>query len=397
MGDGVEPHRAAGDHRSGSETALNAALRVIYGATHVPDCWDRAMTATAPLFGARKALFIQVDRIVPGESVTDAIGLAPDVLQAIRQRDLAQDFIFKSAQTLPAGSVYRSTDLWPTDVLHEGPLYERIAVPAGLNYVLGANLENSPVLFSNLCIMRDGPDFSDGEKALLGQITPHLQIALRISRRIALGDAGRREALRNFDRVGQAVVVLDRSGYAIYSNAHAEELLGAGDGLSLKFGRFHFEDIALQAEFERLARLALASPRADIAAQPQELRITRRGRGHYGLSILPVTRSQDRALLPDGAAAMVLIYDPAGLRLPLPLQRLSWFYDLTPAEARICEGLYRTGSIEAAAQDLNVTQHTVRSHLKTIYAKIGVTTQAQLMQRLTHSALLESPIDNLPG
>jgi len=378
--------------------ASRLLLQSIFTATLHEDCWLRIMAALAPAIGTGKVILFEVDRVCPSESRTDAIGLDPAILQRLRERNVEDDTLWQAMVRLPEGSVFRSPELMGIEKRDTHPMFHEIGVPGGLRFLMGAVLENTPMFFTDVSFARHDRNFSDCEKQTLVALVPALQNALRVSRRIALGDAGRREALRNFDRVGQAVVVLDRSGYAIYSNAHAEELFGAGDGLSLKFGRFHFEDITLQAEFERLARLALETPSGETSARPQEVRHPRKnGSGQYGLSILPVIRSSDRALLPDGAAAMVLIYDPAGLRLPLPLQRLSWFYDLTPAEARICEGLYRTGSSEAAAQDLNVTQHTVRSHLKTIYAKIGVATQAQLMQRLTHSALLESPIDNLSG
>ena len=98
-------------------------------------------------------------------------------------------------------------------------------------------------------------------------------------------------------------------------------------------------------------------------------------------------RYSDRVLLPDGAGCLVLIHDVAGLN-PLPLQRLSWLYGLTPAEIRVCESLYQAGSVDAVAEHLHLTRNTVRSHLKTIFSKFGVSTQGQLMQQLANSVRL---------
>lgn len=360
-------------------------LNAIYAATLQADCWPRILAALGPAIGTAKAMFTQVDRVVPSDSVTHVNGLAPEHVLAIKNRDLDQDYIWHAALQLPSGTVYRSTELHPTDVLHAGPLYEQIAVPAGLDYVLGAILENSTAFFSIIGFMQSGGDFTDGQKGALRPLVPHLQLALQIHRRIAVGDAGRREALLSFDRARQAVVVLDRSGYAVYSNQSATRFLQAAEGMSLKFGRFLFDDIAAQSEFERVVRLALAAENADIPPVPREVRIGRKSGGPpYGLSIIPVHRSSDRALLPDGAGCMVLIHDLAGLN-PLPVERLSWLYGLTPAESRICESLYRVGSVDAAAEDLCLTRNTVRSHLKSIYSKFGVVTQGQLMQRLGNS------------
>jgi DNA-binding CsgD family transcriptional regulator len=162
-------------------------------------------------------------------------------------------------------------------------------------------------------------------------------------------------------------------------------VLKNADGLELKFGRFLFENVTTQAEFERAVRVAAASIGSDIAAAPYKIRVTRRSVGSpFALAIVPVHTNADRALMPEGAACMILIHDLDRVD-ELPLDRLSWLYRLTPAEARICESLYRMGSIDSAAQDLSLTRNTVRSHLKSIYGKFGVATQGQLIQRLANS------------
>jgi DNA-binding CsgD family transcriptional regulator len=298
---------------------------------------------------------------------------------------------------LPVGTVFRATDLASIEVMRSGPLYEQIAVPAGLEYVLGVILENTPSFFSNLCWMRAGDDFTAADKAILHTLVPHLQTALRISGRIAFGDAGRREALLSFDRARQPVVVLDRSGYAIFTNDSARRVLEKADGVALKFGRFLFQNILTQTEFERVVRLAMAATQRDAVPAPYEVRVPRRGPGTpYAMSVIPVSRSSDRAVLPDGAGCLILIYD---LEVPnqLPVERLAWLYRLTPAEVRVCESLFRVGSVDSAALDLSLTRNTVRSHLKSVYTKFGVATQGQLMQRLANSLRLSEGIDREPA
>jgi DNA-binding CsgD family transcriptional regulator len=189
------------------------------------------------------------------------------------------------------------------------------------------------------------------------------------------------------------VVVLDRSGYAIYINDVAKRVLAQADGVELKFGRFLFQSIPTQMEFERLVRTAMIAVQGDLPPVPREIRVSRRGPGSpYAMSVIPVSRSADRAVLPDGAGALVFIHDLEAPN-PLPLERLAWLYRLTPAEMRICEALFRVGSVDAAAADLGLSRNTVRSHLKSIYSKFGITTQSQLMQRLANSIRFTDGID----
>jgi DNA-binding CsgD family transcriptional regulator len=93
-----------------------------------------------------------------------------------------------------------------------------------------------------------------------------------------------------------------------------------------------------------------------------------------------VTDGVQRAILPPTAAFMVAISDPKSLG-GLSDQRLRDF-GLTGAEARLCQALIRTGSLLHAADELRISRSTARSHLKNIFAKLGVTSQVQLVTRL---------------
>jgi DNA-binding CsgD family transcriptional regulator len=89
----------------------------------------------------------------------------------------------------------------------------------------------------------------------------------------------------------------------------------------------------------------------------------------------------------------VLIYD-ADLARDLPAARLAFLYRITPSEQRVCESLFRTGSVDGVADEICLSRNTVRSHLKRIFAKFGVATQAQLMQKLANSVSMpEGPDD----
>ena len=382
---------AAGAATTGSPDLLYG----LYQATLHGDAWQRIMALLAPLLGTRRAMFVRIDRTCPRDSVMFAMGLSPELQLAMQRRDLSQDHLWRAMLAQPSGTVWRMSNVVPPEKMRDTHLYEALAVPAGLRFAATVILENTPSFFTTLSFMRDGTDFSDAELELCGGLVPHLQSAQLIQHRIALGDAGRREALLSFDRSHQPVLVLDSSGYTIYSNADASRALGAAHGCGLKFGRLHFQSLSIQADFERVVQLALTRPldsEAGVGADPgpatYEIRVPRQGRGApLALSVVPINRAADRALLPDGAACLILIFD---LDSPntLPLSRLAWLYRLTTAESRVCESLFRVGSVDAVALDLHLTRNTVRSHLKNIYAKFGIATQGQLMQRLATSLRL---------
>jgi DNA-binding CsgD family transcriptional regulator len=246
---------------------------------------------------------------------------------------------------------------------------------------------------TDVSFMRASPEFSDADKQQLATLMPHLQTALALHRRVAASDAGRREALRSFDRARQPLAVLDRMGCVLHLNESARMVLDKADGVSLKFGRLLFDSVLVQGEFERAVRITLEALGTADDVPPQKVRVPRsNGTRPLALNVVPVQRPDSVALMPEGAGCMVLIYDDGALN-QLPIDRLAWLYRLTAAEARICEGLYSTGSVESAAQVLCLTRHTVRSHLKSIYSKFGVATQGQLMQQLANSIRLSDAVE----
>jgi DNA-binding CsgD family transcriptional regulator len=59
-------------------------------------------------------------------------------------------------------------------------------------------------------------------------------------------------------------------------------------------------------------------------------------------------------------------------------RRLRDNHGLTPMETRVALHLTDGGTVASCAEALGVAESTVRSHLKSVFAKTGVTRQAQL-------------------
>jgi DNA-binding CsgD family transcriptional regulator len=57
-------------------------------------------------------------------------------------------------------------------------------------------------------------------------------------------------------------------------------------------------------------------------------------------------------------------------------------FRLTPAETRIAQGLLDDLSLPQLAEKLSVTENTIRTHVKSIYAKTGVNKRTALVRLL---------------
>jgi DNA-binding CsgD family transcriptional regulator len=67
---------------------------------------------------------------------------------------------------------------------------------------------------------------------------------------------------------------------------------------------------------------------------------------------------------------------------PTP-QQLKDFHDLTTAQSRVVASLLNGNSIKATAEQLGLSIHTVRSHLRSIYRRLGVENNADLLMHVS--------------
>ena len=92
--------------------------------------------------------------------------------------------------------------------------------------------------------------------------------------------------------------------------------------------------------------------------------------------------------MPD-AAVLVFVVDPVNSSG----MSISWVmdaYGLTPAEARVALAASSGAAIPVVAMSLRLSQNTIKTHLRRIYAKTGTSRQAELARVIASLGLLKS-------
>lgn len=101
-----------------------------------------------------------------------------------------------------------------------------------------------------------------------------------------------------------------------------------------------------------------------------------------------------RGVAPGRAALYVV--DPLPPSLP-DGDLLRRMYRFSPAETRVVVEMLQGHSVEGTAEALSLSIHTVRAHLKNLFAKTGVRRQSDLLQLITTSqGCLRGPVGNHP-
>jgi len=184
------------------------------------------------------------------------------------------------------------------------------------------------------------------------------------------------------DSSPRGMIVLSSDGVIQMANSKAEQILTASDGISRKADKLVIDDREGKNVLHEHLSLNMNSypPGETDAAIEWNLAIKRpSGASDYQI-ILGTIKLQEWHIESRGSdrIAIVYIHDPENKSGPT-LEQLKSFYGFTDAQARLAATLYSGHSMTEAADSLNISINTARSHIRNIYQKIGVSTQAELL------------------
>lgn len=226
--------------------------------------------------------------------------------------------------------------------------------------------------------------------ALVKELRPHLANAYAIYRRFAKLQGEHASIRAAFERAPLGMLVLDGDGRVLDCNAGADRMLDAGCGVTRGIdGRLLFaSSLSRQAMAAAVARIA-----AHPSALPESIPVHRDAAGGNGPVLVLHLCGYPSAMggsLPVGGRMLAFLapVHPAQ-REGFETQVLQRTLGLTRAEARTVLALRRHPEVELAAQSLGIAPGTVRSHLKSVYRKLGVHHSGSLLlivERLVSSA-----------
>jgi DNA-binding CsgD family transcriptional regulator/PAS domain-containing protein len=223
------------------------------------------------------------------------------------------------------------------------------------------------------------PSHGPAEVALLRTLIPHLQRAVLLYRRLHQIELEHSAAEEALDRLPIGVIILGTGGTVRSYNAAAGALFAQNDGVCLGHTGLQIRHALQAAELRELIASACAPP--NIVPAGGWLQVSRlSGRRPFAVFVAPL-RLPDRTLGLDPPRAIVFITDPE--RAPEALeQTLGRLYGLTPAESTVTAQLLAGASVAELAEQLEITEYTARTHLKRIFDKVGVHSQAELVRVL---------------
>jgi len=356
----------------------------VYEASYRPEHWDTVLTRLCELLNAKSGGIHVEDHTMGKRYLLAHYGL-PRFAEATYRLGLSKhDPIYRIQAGRPvaeAAQVARHTDQ-----KLENPLYYRLIMkPNDLGYVAAISLFNDEEWHAGIGIHRSfqAEPFSDRELRLLDVLAPHFQRALRIQK--ALHQAKYRAASLQsvLAELMHGVVVLNRQDRVTYHNAVGERILSQHPALWLEGDRLrtHYPRDAAQ-----LWAVVADLRQGDCSQQAVGLHHPERP---HPLIVVAARRDETLEPLSEiyGDGEIVLYVSDPGGPFYTSETDLAALFNLTRAEAGVATALVNGLSLQEIAARNQVDKETVRSQLKSIFCKLGVSKQQDVIRLLLNSGL----------
>jgi len=254
--------------------------------------------------------------------------------------------------------------------------------PGGKHWLMGV-VTKSPSHVSLIWFSREADlgEYSSGERELLELLLPHLQNATEVSDDVTDLNMKIDAAEQILNRTPFGIFFLDVDGTVLFKNGIARQLLKAKDCFKSHGNRLTLlkneHGKKLKEYLDEFANCSdpLTMGRRNFTVQSLT------GDKQYNVVFIPMKTTQNSGLRRGDKIVLLQIHNPEPIDQG-QLDGLETFYNLTAAEIKVCQRLYVSKSLTEAAESLELSINTVKTHLIRSFRKIGVSSQAELLQKL---------------
>lgn len=382
---------------------LSELIHLIYGAALHPEQWSTVVTSIAGSFGSSKGLLFTPYLAPQQGGLIFAAGIDEAALQLWASNYIEHDiWAIQLAQKglLRDGVAFVDQDLVPHAELLTSRFYQEFLSTIGIaRFVDGVVFAGTPDLPTvALAVFRDihDPAFDEHDKAWMKLLTAHVSRAMGLMLRLETARVQNAALLASFDRLNFGVVLLNEKMQVVHLNQAAESILARDDGLYLNADR-QLESRAAKTKdllqnvsnwLEKVRNAPISAPlhflkgamvirtnsyEENMGSQNQA------DKKYYDLQCTPLPKIDAWFAQQQDARYAVFITDPDAVKLP-GAARLHELYGLTATQAKVTCEFARGASYKDVARHMQISEDTVRSHIKEIYRKTRVNRQADLVR-----------------
>lgn len=243
---------------------------------------------------------------------------------------------------------------------------------------------------------RQGPYLAP-DMRLLNSLVPHLQRAVLIQRQITACEGLNRSVSAAARLAPLPFLLFDAQSRVVHLEPTAEALIQQDPRLHLQQDRLALNVPHQGPRLSHLIRQAVRAARGRCwSASGGLVHLDAQGAHPLNLLVAPLPpEAGPFHLCPYPVHAALFLYDPRQ-RHQVDQALLAELHGLTEAEARVAAELVTGASPGQVAELLGVTDHTVRTQLKSVFRKMRVSRQADLVRVMVTGPAYHRGI-GLPG
>ena len=223
-------------------------------------------------------------------------------------------------------------------------------------------------------------NFSKQEYKAIRFIIPHIRRAFQTFYKIGQNRKKNQIMAEVLDTISQSVVIAGESGEIFYINDNARKIVDKNDGLQIDCkGSLVAGSIQDAKKLKKILASVFKSDFNQKVNYGGTVQISRpSGLRPFSVLVSPII-NQPVFSSKSESFALIFITDPEQ-NIEIIDQVLCDLYELTPSECKLVSILVQGESLKEACELLNVTNNTVRTHLKHIFSKTDTRRQSDLVR-----------------
>jgi DNA-binding CsgD family transcriptional regulator len=359
-------------------------VQALYAAPLQEERWEEFLTLLCETTGSTGGFFLCADSNLGLSIRAQGGGMVLDSSDLITYREVyaPKDPLRTPAIRSGKLGVVDCEELLTTAELHKSDMYRELVEPLGLQHPSLIMLTCSVRRFEAISFWRkpeEGP-MPEEFKQLLHLLVPHIQAALQIRQSLGVVKQRLEGAVAMANASDTPTLILSAQGAIVMSNAAADNLLRAEDGLSRRDDRLVAARGRNQTELEALLRRTAAANFSQLDPRAGRPLLLHRPSGSQPLILQASPLPADPSF---GAGSVLLLVTDPELPIHPADDVMQALYSFTPAEVEIANGLITGYSLQEIAALRQVSTGTVRGQVKSIFVKTGCGSQSDLVRLLT--------------
>jgi DNA-binding NarL/FixJ family response regulator len=362
------------------QETLLALIGLIYDAALDSTLWPAALDAATRFVGADTGFLISEDAIAEKSFAHYQSREIPGFMESYYSLYVhLNPILVPTLVEARVGEVFTTSSFMTNQEFLESKFYTEWSGPFGFVDTIGAVLDKTSRSFTVISMLRNHQQGFADEAAIdrARLLVPHARRSLMIGRQVDLSRFESASFADTLDGLSAGVILVDPALRIHFANAQAKSMFDDGNLLREMDGAIVATSPASMAA---LRAAVSASAIGDAAAGMQNLSIALTGTSdrQYVAHVLPLTSGKRKkaGLGYDSVAAIFV--KPLQNEEPSPLQLLADMYGLTSREMSVMLAIVETGGVPDVAKVLGISQETVKSNLKRIFAKTSTGRQADL-------------------